>query len=36
MGLRLFGLDMIVTGALGRCPLYTKLGHAPRSTRRPA
>lgn len=25
------GLDMIVTGALGHCPLYAKLGHIPES-----
>ena len=30
------GLDMIVTGALGHCPLYAKLGHVPRSLRRAA
>jgi hypothetical protein len=29
------GLDMIVTGALGHCPLYKKLGHVPSSLRRP-
>ena len=28
-----FGIDMIVTGALGHCPLYKKLGHTPRSLR---
>ncbi|MGE0308053.1 MAG: DUF2892 domain-containing protein [Acidimicrobiia bacterium] len=27
------GLDLIVTGALGHCPLYQKLGHIPRSLR---
>ncbi len=27
----LAGLDMIVTGALGHCPLYAKLGHIPKS-----
>ncbi|HEX6583720.1 MAG TPA: DUF2892 domain-containing protein [Thermoleophilaceae bacterium] len=27
----LAGLDLIVTGALGHCPLYAKLGHVPRS-----
>ena len=33
----LAGLDMIVTGALGHCPLYSKLGHTPKSlTGRPA
>ncbi|MHB8508339.1 MAG: YgaP family membrane protein [Candidatus Dormibacteria bacterium] len=25
------GLDMFVTGALGHCPLYQKLGYTPRS-----
>ena len=30
----LAGIDMIVTGALGHCPLYQKLGHVPRSLRR--
>ncbi len=30
------GLDMIVTGALGHCPLYARLGHIPPSLRRPA
>ncbi len=25
------GLDLVVTGALGFCPLYRKLGHLPRS-----
>jgi len=33
----LAGLDMIVTGALGHCPLYAKLGHTPKSLKgRPA
>jgi uncharacterized membrane protein HdeD (DUF308 family) len=32
----LAGLDLIVTGALGHCPLYKKLGHVPQSLRRPA
>ena len=32
----LAGLDLAVTGALGHCPLYAKLGHVPRSVRRPA
>jgi hypothetical protein len=32
----LAGLDLVVTGALGHRPLYTKLGHVPRSLRRPA
>lgn len=30
----LTGLDLIVTGALGHCPLYRKLGHVPPSLRR--
>jgi hypothetical protein len=32
----LAGLDLLVTGALGHCPLYHKLGHVPPSLRRPA
>ena len=28
------GLDLLVTGALGHCPLYAKLGHVPASLRR--
>jgi Protein of unknown function (DUF2892) len=27
------GLDLVITGALGHCPLYAKLGHVPRSLR---
>lgn len=27
----LAGLDMVMTGALGHCPLYAKLGHVPKS-----
>jgi hypothetical protein len=27
----LAGLDFLVTGALGHCPLYAKLGHMPAS-----
>lgn len=27
------GLDLIVTGALGHCPLYRKLGYVPASLR---
>lgn len=27
----LAGLDLIVTGALGHCPLYQRLGHVPAS-----
>ena len=34
--LALAGLDLVVTGALRHCPLYAKLGHVPRSSRRPA
>lgn len=30
----LAGLDLLVTGALGHCPLYQKLGYVPRSLRR--
>ncbi len=29
------GLDLAVTGGLGHCPLYAKLGHLPASLRRP-
>lgn len=29
--LALTGLDLMVTGALGHCPLYAKLGHTPKS-----
>ena len=29
------GLDMLVTGARGHCPLYARLGHVPRSLRSP-
>jgi hypothetical protein len=29
------GLDLAVTGALGHCPLYAKLGHVPKSLRSP-
>ncbi len=28
------GLDLAVTGTLGHCPLYVKLGHVPKSLRR--
>ena len=30
----LAGLDLAVTGALGHCPLYRRLGYVPRSLRR--
>lgn len=30
------GLDLVVTGALGHCPLYQRLGHVPASLRGPA
>ena len=30
----LAGLDLVVTGAIGHCPLYQKLGYLPRSLRR--
>lgn len=29
------GLDLAVTGALGHCPLYQRIGHVPTSPRRP-
>jgi hypothetical protein len=29
----LAGLDLVVTGATGHCPLYKKLGHMPASLR---
>jgi hypothetical protein len=29
------GLDLTVTGALGHCPLYAKLGYLPKSLREP-
>ena len=32
--LLLAGMDLIVTGALGHCPLYKKLGHVPQSLTR--
>lgn len=32
----LAGLDLVVTGALGHCPLYQKLGHVPASLRTPS
>jgi Protein of unknown function (DUF2892) len=32
----LAGIDLVVTGALGHCPLYHKLGHMSPSLRRPA
>ena len=30
----LAGLDLLVTGALGHCPLYKRLGHVPVSLQR--
>lgn len=30
----LVGLDLAVTGAIGHCPLYARLGHMPRQLRR--
>lgn len=30
----LAGLDLVITGALGHCPLYRKLGYVPPSLRR--
>lgn len=32
----LAGLDLVITGALGHCPLYRRLGYVPPSLRRPA
>jgi hypothetical protein len=32
----LAGLDLMVTGALGHCPLYHKLGYTPASLRKTA
>lgn len=32
----LAGLDLLVTGAIGFCPLYKRLGYVPKSLRRPA
>ena len=29
------GLDLVITGALGHCPLYQRLGHIPSSLRAP-
>jgi hypothetical protein len=29
------GLDLVITGALGHCPVYQKLGFTPTSLRRP-
>jgi Protein of unknown function (DUF2892) len=29
------GLDLAITGALGHCPLYAKLGYTPKSMRSP-
>ncbi len=31
--LGLCGLDLVVTGAMGHCPLYRRLHHVPRSLR---
>lgn len=28
------GVDLVITGALGHCPLYNKLGYVPTSLRR--
>ena len=30
------GLDLVVTGAVGHCPLYQRLGYTPRSLRSPS
>ena len=32
----LAGVDLAVTGALGHCPLYRRLGYVPPSLRRPS
>lgn len=32
----LAGLDLLMTGAIGYCPLYARLGHVPPSLRRSA
>ncbi|HEX8859598.1 MAG TPA: DUF2892 domain-containing protein [Actinomycetes bacterium] len=32
--LALAGVDLVVTGVLGHCPLYHKLGYVPTSSRR--
>ena len=29
------GLDLVITGAVGHCPLYQRLGYIPASLRRP-
>lgn len=29
----LTGIDLVVTGSLGHCPLYAKLGHVPTPSR---
>lgn len=34
--LTLAALDLVVTGAVGHCPLYRWLGHVPRSLRKDA
>lgn len=31
----LAGLDLVVAGAIGHCPLYRRLGYVPSSLRRP-
>ena len=36
VALVLVGLDLVVTGALGFCPLYKRLDYVPPSLRRPA
>lgn len=35
LALLLAGLDLVLTGALGHCPLYRRLGYLPASLRRP-
>jgi hypothetical protein len=32
----LAGLDLLITGAIGHCPLYKRLGYVPRSLKRSA
>lgn len=34
--LLLAGLDLVVTGVIGHCPLYQRLGYTPASLRRPS
>lgn len=34
--LLLAGADLVVTGAVGHCPMYQRLGYTPNSLRRPS